>query len=649
MDTLVHIGLLNAVLAMGLALLAAAARVLRRRPAFVHALWLLVLLKLLTPPFLVIPISWLPRAEPESRVPEWTTQSGGIRTVDRAEPLPSPRAPTTTDRTEPQPADASENLPAPFSPPVSPNSELADPSEEFELEEEVSSVTATSSSVAWEMIVAAIWLTGSAIWWTVAGVRLFRFRILLRSASPAPVAVQQRAERLAVRLGLSRCPRVYVLAASVTPLLWAVAGTPCLLLPAALWARLTAEQQDTLLAHELAHLRRGDPWMRRLEIVVLGLYWWHPVVWWARHEIQEAEEQCCDAWVLWALPAAAEAYAAALLETVAYLSRLRPAVPLGASGAGQTYLLRRRLTMILQGTTPRALSRAAVVVLLVCGAVCLPLRPTWGQPPARTSSNEELPALVQVAPATSSAHQPGATTPPKITTGVSVTSDAGLTGSIVRPHDVEDAKDAIELLQAQLEGKKAELLESKALVEQSRRQLARQDKLRERGAISEEEVDQLRTELTVRQARLQVKEAQIKEVEVRLGQAKRWLSRLQSGAQHPAGDANSPASIGVFGESRLHSGATLAPSSGLTTGSGSKPPPHTSAAGAGTSSSRAGPLNTLGNKLEGSDTPGDSEQRIRNLEKKLDTLMEQLNELRREIRRQKPGGEGEARGVRRSQ
>src|SRR5215471_13113190 len=110
MDTLVHIGLLNAVLATGLAILAAAARVLRRRPAFVHALWLLVLLKLLTPPFLVIPISWLPRAEPESPVPERTTQSNSIRTVDRAEPLPSPGGPTTTDRIEPRPAERSENL-----------------------------------------------------------------------------------------------------------------------------------------------------------------------------------------------------------------------------------------------------------------------------------------------------------------------------------------------------------------------------------------------------------------------------------------------------------------------------------------------------------------------------------------------------------
>src|SRR5215471_11797470 len=123
MDTLVHIGLLNAVLATGLAILAAAARVLRRRPAFVHALWLLVLLKLLTPPFLVIPISWLPRLEPESRVPEWTKQSSSTGKLVGAEPLPGPAAFVPADRTEPEPVDPPDNIPAPPSLPVSLNSE----------------------------------------------------------------------------------------------------------------------------------------------------------------------------------------------------------------------------------------------------------------------------------------------------------------------------------------------------------------------------------------------------------------------------------------------------------------------------------------------------------------------------------------------
>ena len=50
MDTLLHVGLGNALAATVLALLAAATGRLCRRPAVTHALWLLVLLKLVTPP-----------------------------------------------------------------------------------------------------------------------------------------------------------------------------------------------------------------------------------------------------------------------------------------------------------------------------------------------------------------------------------------------------------------------------------------------------------------------------------------------------------------------------------------------------------------------------------------------------------------------
>ena len=52
MDELLQIGLSNAVVAVLLAVPAALAGRYCRRPALVHALWLLVLLKLVTPPLL---------------------------------------------------------------------------------------------------------------------------------------------------------------------------------------------------------------------------------------------------------------------------------------------------------------------------------------------------------------------------------------------------------------------------------------------------------------------------------------------------------------------------------------------------------------------------------------------------------------------
>src|SRR5262245_34729365 len=59
MDTVVDAALLNALLVVPLAVFAAAVSHLLRRPAVAHALWLLVLLKLLTPPLLRLPIPWV--------------------------------------------------------------------------------------------------------------------------------------------------------------------------------------------------------------------------------------------------------------------------------------------------------------------------------------------------------------------------------------------------------------------------------------------------------------------------------------------------------------------------------------------------------------------------------------------------------------
>ena len=138
-------------------------------------------------------------------------------------------------------------------------------------------------------------------------------------------------------------------------MLWSAGAKPRILVPAGLWERLDARQRDTLLLHELAHLRRRDHWVRWIELLATALYWWNPVCWWARHELREAEEQCCDAWVLWAMPGSFRDYASALLEAVDFVS-IRPSVPLLASGMGQFGHLKRRLTMLKQGNVARALT-----------------------------------------------------------------------------------------------------------------------------------------------------------------------------------------------------------------------------------------------------------------------------------------------------
>ena len=231
----------------------------------------------------------------------------------------------------------------------------------------------------WKPAVLTMWTAGALLFWAIAALRIGGLRQLLRGAQPAPADLQDQVRKVADRLGVAHPPEVWLMPVPIPPMLWAVLQTPRLLLPAELWNRLGDDQRETLLAHELVHLRDRDHWVRRLELVALGLYWWHPAAWWARRELRDAEEQRCDAGVVAALPASAPAYAQTLLDTVAFLSRARCAAPVGASSMGQVRVLKRRLNMILQGTTSQTWSKACWWIVLGLGALLLPLLPTWAQ------------------------------------------------------------------------------------------------------------------------------------------------------------------------------------------------------------------------------------------------------------------------------
>jgi beta-lactamase regulating signal transducer with metallopeptidase domain len=398
METLLHIGLGNAVLAGALAIVVAVLVRILRRPALAHALWLLVLLKLVTPPLVSLPCPW-PAGDTAAVAP--TTELAEEAPL-AAETQLCPVVLELPQAVEPSPA-CSPAVPEPY-------------------------------RVSWPLIVLVVWLAGSAAWGLLLLSRLARLRLLLREARPAPPAVLRRARQLAATLGLTCCPRIAFLRAAVPPFLWALGGRPLIVLPALLWGRLDAAQRDSLLLHELAHLRRRDHWVRGLELIVLALYWWHPVTWWARLRLQEAEEQCCDAWVGWALPQAARAYAEALVATVAFLSRSRAGLPVGGSGAGPVPLLQRRLSMILQGSTPRRLTWGGWLLVLGLGGMALPLLPAPAQQPSK--------ALAEPS---------GTSAEPK--------------------RDADPTRDEVEALEARLRVKEAELRELAVRLEQAKRRM----------------------------------------------------------------------------------------------------------------------------------------------------------------------------------
>ncbi len=365
MHTLLEIGLSNALVATLLAAVAWVGARVCRRPALVHGLWLLVLVKLLTPPLLRVPVSWeaampLPPAEPAA--------------VPPAAPPPAPDREALRSRLhalEQSPAEAGAE-PAP--PPVDVRQGIA-----------------------------LLWLTGSTLWFAWTAVYLIRFQRLLRPAIAAPTDLEARVEELARCLGLRRAPRVALIPGRLSPMVWSCLGRPRLLLPTGLLEQLSASQRDTLILHELAHLARRDHWVRWLELLASGLYWWLPVVWLARRGLHAAEEECCDARVIDALPGSGRAYALALVQTLAFLSpSRRPPLPVAASGVGPVPQIQRRLMMILGNHPSPKLTRLGGMALLALAALGLPWAPGLAQqrpepaPTAGQLRQQQIEALRQL-------------------------------------------------------------------------------------------------------------------------------------------------------------------------------------------------------------------------------------------------------------
>jgi hypothetical protein len=250
-----------------------------------------------------------------------------------------------------------------------------------------------------------LWVAGAVVWFLRTALRTRRFHRLLRYAQPAPTELQEQAAGLAAQMGLGVCPDIWLVPGPLPPLVWSGLGPPRLYFPADLLQRLTQDERASLLVHELAHVRRRDHWVRWLEVMAMGLYWWYPVVWWTRRQLQAREEECCDAWVVGQLPPCV--YAAAILETVDFLAERGLAPAPVASGLGGFHLLRRRLIMIMQQSTPKRLSWAGRFAVVTLAAGLLPLLPRPGSP----KSAEPAPAA-----ASATALQPSAGRPDEVAT-----------------------------------------------------------------------------------------------------------------------------------------------------------------------------------------------------------------------------------------
>src|SRR5579864_7582225 len=223
------------------------------------------------------------------------------------------------------------------------------------------------------------WLNAH-LWWLVSlwsvGVVILSLRtaggwivaqtLKRHNTHPAEPAWQDAMARLARRLDVRRRVRLCesTLAKVPTVIGWL---RPVILLPVSALTGLTPELMETLLAHELAHIRRQDYLLNLVQTVIETLWFYHPAVWWIGNKIRQERENCCDDLAV-AACGDALTYARALTE-LEQLRSVESQFAMAASGGSLLSRIRRLVGVRRPIGSSPSTWLAGIVALLTFGAV----------------------------------------------------------------------------------------------------------------------------------------------------------------------------------------------------------------------------------------------------------------------------------------
>jgi bla regulator protein BlaR1 len=254
-DLLFKIALNNVCISLALAIAAMIVGITIRRPAITYLMWLLVFVKLLTPPIVTIPVfpsSWMGDAVPLINLNIY--EQRGMQEVRVRESAGNAYPSTATGS------------------------------------------TVLDQGKLWLFLT---WLLGSMVVFLWSLHRVYHFnRLLGRESEMGTQEIQATFAEIASCLGIKAVPAIYTISANLSPMVWWTGGKVRVIIPAALMKQMDSGQLRWILSHELAHVRRRDYMVRWIEWLACVCFWWNPVTWWARFNLRANEELCCDALVL---------------------------------------------------------------------------------------------------------------------------------------------------------------------------------------------------------------------------------------------------------------------------------------------------------------------------------------------------------------
>ncbi|MES2788334.1 MAG: M56 family metallopeptidase [Planctomycetota bacterium] len=329
----------------------------RNRPHLASVLWLVVLMKCVTPPIWSSPcglFSWLQSehtlvSSPATSALELESHPGQIDGDSDATVVQMDRSGANLDRQQPEPAAA-------IHPPLSLFS--------------LSGLIEVVSN--WSGLMALIWLIGGIGGASLATIRWLVCWRRLRSAgeidSPEVVLFTENLRR---RLGLRHPVRVLISRSPVGP---AVVGIfrPTIILPALIVESKTTAELEPLLAHELIHIRRGDLWVGPLQLLTQVVWWFHPLVRLSNRLLTQEAERCCDEEVIASLGCEPGRYARSLVDVLALKRTLQPvpAFP-GVRPVDVTSQRLERIMRLGQGCHKHT-PRWCWLVMLLTAAITIP-------------------------------------------------------------------------------------------------------------------------------------------------------------------------------------------------------------------------------------------------------------------------------------
>lgn len=265
-------------------------------PQVRYALWLLVLVKLAIPPSWTMQtsaVSWI-RPQVEARLHQARVDKP-VEPDGAAHPLTDAKAPAARVQADgpARPSDAriSDHRPA----------------------ERASGSTA---GIRLPAMLFLIWIAGMAVFSSLLILKMARLRKWHRQQDDRAVPgwFHDLLVQTARRLNLNAVPAIVFAKDAATPAVYGM-FRPVLLLPKQYFDRLSREEAEHVLLHELCHLKRGDLWLHGIGLALQVIYWFNPFLIWARRQMKHVREICCDLSVASVLREKTHAYRNTLLNT----------------------------------------------------------------------------------------------------------------------------------------------------------------------------------------------------------------------------------------------------------------------------------------------------------------------------------------------